>query len=425
VGNAGIAATLALLNIKVPKNGYCLVYISNESDEPVYFDNLQVRLDRGRILEENHYYAYGLKIAALSSKAFAAPQNNYQYQGDYSEFDDDLGWNDFMLRSYDAQIGRFLQWDPYDQFASGYVGMGNDPGNNVDPTGGLTGGGAIAVSATSNAVQQAGVGYNAVVTFKRVVTTAATVGQTGSSAFSKVATGVSMANAFIKTGGIVSDATNVAPTPPPNLEQQQRTNWQQQTILAPDIFGNGHIGPRKEVELKINAIQWNYYQAVGDNIRGGFFGSAGYMIDGEEGSFVGARVDQAVQAGAALQRPTVRTNLPQVPNRTGVTQLRTIRLNSIGAGGERAQAVINHAKKYNEAAMPGYRGGGIFQNDGRGGGEILPRVDNSGNKITYKEYDINPYTRGVNRGIERVVIGSDGRSYFTNDHYRTFSEVVQ
>jgi hypothetical protein len=52
VGSAGIAATLALLNIKVPKNGYCLVYISNESDEPVYFDNLQVRHDRGRILEE-------------------------------------------------------------------------------------------------------------------------------------------------------------------------------------------------------------------------------------------------------------------------------------------------------------------------------------------------------------------------------------
>ena len=92
MGSAGVAATLALLNIKVPKNGYCLLYISNESDEPVYFDNLQVRHDRGRILEENHYYAYGLKISALSSKAFGGTQNNYQYQGDYSEFDDDLGW---------------------------------------------------------------------------------------------------------------------------------------------------------------------------------------------------------------------------------------------------------------------------------------------------------------------------------------------
>ena len=102
----------------------------------MFFDNLQVRQDRGRIIEENHYYAHGLKIAAISSKAYGAPNNNYLYQGDFSEMDDDLGWNDFELRSYDPQIGRFLQNDPYDQFASGYVGMGNDPVNNVDPSGG-------------------------------------------------------------------------------------------------------------------------------------------------------------------------------------------------------------------------------------------------------------------------------------------------
>jgi len=102
----------------------------------VFFDNLQVRHDRGRIIEENHYYAFGLKIAAISSKAYGAPNNNYGYQGDVSEMDDDLGWNDFELRSYDPQIGRFLQNDPYDQFASGYVGMGNDPVNNIDPSGG-------------------------------------------------------------------------------------------------------------------------------------------------------------------------------------------------------------------------------------------------------------------------------------------------
>jgi len=114
---------LALLNIKAPKNGYCIVYISNESSTNVFFDNLQVRHDRGRIIEENHYYGHGLKIAAISSKAYGAPNNNYLYQGDFSDFDDDLGWNDFELRSYDPQIGRFLQNDPYNQFPS-HVGAG-------------------------------------------------------------------------------------------------------------------------------------------------------------------------------------------------------------------------------------------------------------------------------------------------------------
>jgi RHS repeat-associated protein len=85
-----------------------------------------------------NYTAYGLKIAAISSKAFDAPNNPYQYQGDYSEFDDETGWNDFELRSYDPQIGRFIQADPYDQFPSPYTGMGNDPINNVDPSGGFS-----------------------------------------------------------------------------------------------------------------------------------------------------------------------------------------------------------------------------------------------------------------------------------------------
>ncbi|MDA3616880.1 RHS repeat domain-containing protein, partial [Polluticaenibacter yanchengensis] len=55
---------------------------------------------------------------------------------EFNELDEDLGWHDFTLRSYDPQIGRFLQADPYDQFASGYVGMGNDPVNTIDRSGG-------------------------------------------------------------------------------------------------------------------------------------------------------------------------------------------------------------------------------------------------------------------------------------------------
>ena len=83
-----------------------------------------------------NYYPYGLKIAGISSKAFDAPKNPYQYQGDYAEYDDETQWNDFELRNYDPQIGRFVQTDPYDQFASPYVGMAADPINNVDPSGG-------------------------------------------------------------------------------------------------------------------------------------------------------------------------------------------------------------------------------------------------------------------------------------------------
>jgi len=42
------------------------------------------------------------------------------------------------LRNFDPQTGRFIQTDPYSQFPSGYTGMGNDPANNIDPSGGFT-----------------------------------------------------------------------------------------------------------------------------------------------------------------------------------------------------------------------------------------------------------------------------------------------
>jgi RHS repeat-associated protein len=65
-------------------------------------------------------------------------KNNYLYQGAYSELDDDIGWNYFALRNYDAQIGRWVQQDPYQEFATPYTYVGNDPINLIDPSGGLS-----------------------------------------------------------------------------------------------------------------------------------------------------------------------------------------------------------------------------------------------------------------------------------------------
>jgi RHS repeat-associated protein len=142
-------ATLNLSNIKAPKNGYVYIYLSNEIDEPVYFDNFRVTHVAGHIQEESHYYAYGLKIAGISSRAFTPPSPlertgvREQYQGEFADFEEELDWNDFALRSYDPQLGRWLQQDPYDEFSSPYVGMGNDPANLTDPSGGMIDPGAV------------------------------------------------------------------------------------------------------------------------------------------------------------------------------------------------------------------------------------------------------------------------------------------
>ena len=48
----GSVQTMGLTSLQAPKNGYAFVYVSNESAEPVYFDNLQVADNRGRIVEK-------------------------------------------------------------------------------------------------------------------------------------------------------------------------------------------------------------------------------------------------------------------------------------------------------------------------------------------------------------------------------------
>lgn len=57
--------------------------------------------------------------------------------------------------------------------------------------------------------------------------------------------------------------------------------------------------------------------------------------------------------------------------------------------------------------------------------EDLPTEDGDGDPITYTEFDVHPYTPGVNRGGERIVIGSDGRAWYTDDHYHNFTLVEE
>lgn len=70
-------------------------------------------------------------------------------------------------------------------------------------------------------------------------------------------------------------------------------------------------------------------------------------------------------------------------------------------------------------AQAGYVGGRRFGNfEGH-----LPRQDIEGRRINYQEWDVNPKKQGRNRGTERLVTGSDGKAWYTNDHYNSFTEI--
>jgi guanyl-specific ribonuclease Sa len=88
----------------------------------------------------------------------------------------------------------------------------------------------------------------------------------------------------------------------------------------------------------------------------------------------------------------------------------------------KVEAVLRYIDENGEAP-PGYVGGRVFTNDGRGGEEVLPRVDLDGDPIEYHEWDVNRRNPRKNRGTERLVTGTDGSAYYTDDHYQTFKVI--
>ncbi|MFT3677215.1 MAG: RHS repeat-associated core domain-containing protein [Chitinophagaceae bacterium] len=133
--------------INISKGGYLYIYVSNETPNvDVFFDNLQVSHIRGPILEETHYYPFGLTMAGISSKAlaFGEPGNNRKWNVGSElaskEFSDGSGLElyETFYRSIDPQIGRFWQIDPEfeaQENSSPYESMGNNPISNMDPLG--------------------------------------------------------------------------------------------------------------------------------------------------------------------------------------------------------------------------------------------------------------------------------------------------
>ncbi|NAS32835.1 hypothetical protein GTQ40_17790 [Flavobacteriaceae bacterium R38] len=83
----------------------------------------------------NDYYPFGMAMPAKNS----INANTYRYAFQGQEKDPETGKEAFELRLWDSRIGRWLTIDPYRQFNSPYLGMGNNPINGIDPDGGLFG----------------------------------------------------------------------------------------------------------------------------------------------------------------------------------------------------------------------------------------------------------------------------------------------
>ena len=86
-----------------------------------------------------------------------------------------------------------------------------------------------------------------------------------------------------------------------------------------------------------------------------------------------------------------------------------------------AWSTLDYVRSH-RTAPPGFLGGRYFGNYGSNGGTKLPSEAN-GRRIAYQEWDVRRKRDRRSRGAERLVTGSDGRAWYTADHYCTFTEM--
>lgn len=84
----------------------------------------------------------------------------------------------------------------------------------------------------------------------------------------------------------------------------------------------------------------------------------------------------------------------------------------------KVRVVLAYVREHNRAPA-GYVGGRKFGNYEN----LLPKTSPQGQRIQYREWDVNPKKENQNRGAQRLVTGSDDRAWYTRDHYNSFVEV--
>ena len=85
---------------------------------------------------------------------------------------------------------------------------------------------------------------------------------------------------------------------------------------------------------------------------------------------------------------------------------------------QKAYSVAEYVLNNNGAAPQGYKGGRVYHNiPMEEGAQKLPE------EISYKEYDVNPYVAGQNRGTERLVVGGNNSVWYTSNHYYSFVQL--
>ncbi|PTB96009.1 hypothetical protein C9994_09330, partial [Marivirga lumbricoides] len=122
------------LEVVVPKEGYMLIYVSNEEKQAniAYFDDVNVTHKHSKVIQEESYYPFGMS-QHYSYQRELTKEQRFKYNGIENIPDFDLNVNMYTFRTYDPALGRWWQIDPlYKHFESPYVTVTNNPIRYMD-----------------------------------------------------------------------------------------------------------------------------------------------------------------------------------------------------------------------------------------------------------------------------------------------------
>lgn len=135
--------------------------------------------------------------------------------------------------------------------------------------------------------------------------------------------------------------------------------------------------------------------------------------------FLGCRQTQKQETYKAAELSTQQSEQKENKrNREAEEKIPDYKSNKQSKIPQKVYEVLKYIKE-NGTAPEGYVGGRKFGNYEK----LLPQKDENGRRINYEEWDVNPKQKGRNRGAERLVTGSDGRAYYTKNHYKSFQLV--
>ena len=131
---------LATDRMVMQEAGFIEIFVDNQAQTPVYYDNFMVthRGGSGPVMEVNAYYPFGALIPGLSISAWPDKKNYYKYNGKELQEQMGLNWLDYGARMYDPEVGRWWVPDPLAEkfYAwSPYSYCFNNPIRFIDPDG--------------------------------------------------------------------------------------------------------------------------------------------------------------------------------------------------------------------------------------------------------------------------------------------------